>query len=142
MLRFHDEFCAADDEDLGPWLSEAFTLVTTLHQTIAQNTRAQEADWLQRAYHELKRNEMTLPEVARRCGMATSTLRARFHAETGQSPVQWRIAHRMQEAQNQLLQNVSITKIAHNLGYPTVQAFSRQFSKEFGIPPATWRSNS
>ena len=37
--------------------------------------------------------------------------------------------------------NAPLIRIAEDVGYQTDTAFSRAFSREYGVPPATWRRN-
>jgi len=67
-------------------------------------------------------------------------LRKLFSEATGLSPRQYRI-HRRLELAMQLLgeKDLTITKVADQLGYPDPFAFSAQFKKETGTPPSVFR---
>jgi AraC-like DNA-binding protein len=78
--------------------------------------------------------------LAREVATSRSVLAERFTHFVGQSPMQYLGRWRMALATNYLRRSsLSLARIAEQVGYETDGAFSRAFSREFGVPPATWR---
>ncbi len=92
------------------------------------------------AIHKNPAQPWTVEELARSAGTSRSVLAERFHALVGSTPMQYVTQWRMLLAANLLARgNLSLTRIAEDVGYQTDTAFSRAFRREFGAPPATWR---
>ncbi len=50
---------------------------------------------------------------------------------------------RIQLAANQLRNSdLSLARIAEQVGYESEAAFNRAFKRSFGVPPATWRKGA
>lgn len=100
-----------------PWLARARTLLTdpdSFHAEVA--------------------------DVARACGMATSTFRRRFAAAAGMSPQAYALSQRMAKARHLLASTgLSMAAIAERLGYDDPAFFGKQFRRHAGRPPAAWR---
>jgi AraC-like DNA-binding protein len=80
------------------------------------------------------------PALARKCGMALSTLRRRFHRKTGLSlhryVLEWRITKACRLVGST---DLPFKEIAERLGYDNVFYFSRQFREFQGVPPLVYR---
>ncbi len=76
------------------------------------------------------------PEV----GTSRSPFAARFTASVGITPMSYLKRWRLQLA-TRLLQNPVLTlgEVSERVGYESVEAFSRVFSREFGIAPGQYR---
>ncbi len=102
-----------------------------------------EAPWLARARTLLADPtsfHAEVEDIARACGMATSTFRRRFTAAAGMSPQAWAMANRMARARELLAGSaLSMAQIAEQLGYDDPAFFGKQFRRHAGCPPATWR---
>jgi AraC-like DNA-binding protein len=130
-------------------LSEVM-VVETLRQYVAQLSPEQ-TGWLSglrdRAVgkalalmHERPAHPWTVDALAREVATSRSVLAERFTHFVGQSPMQYLGRWRMALATNYLRRSsLSLARIAEQVGYETDGAFSRAFSREFGVPPATWR---
>jgi AraC-like DNA-binding protein len=93
-----------------------------------------------RLMHSNPAKSWTLEELAREVGASRSALAERFQTLVGSAPMQYLTQWRMLLASNLLCSsNISLARIAEQVGYRTDTAFSRAFSREFGCPPATWR---
>lgn len=81
--------------------------------------------------------------IARHCHLSTSQLQRRFKRALGQGVGEyWRMI-RLQQAQLLLkTQAESIERIAHHVGYESLAAFSRSFTRCFGVPPSQWRDDA
>jgi AraC-like DNA-binding protein len=66
----------------------------------------------------------------------------RFTALIGMPPIRYLKTWRLQTARLQLRETrVTIAQLAHAVGYESVEAFSRAFKRESGLPPARWRES-
>ncbi|MDA3962321.1 MAG: AraC family transcriptional regulator [Planctomycetota bacterium] len=139
-LAYHRTLREARDDELAPSLAEAFALTCALHDRHRKRQAHAAAPWLNRACALLADDALALPAIATECGLGVSSLRERFKAATGLSPVRWRIRQRLRRAQELLSGSHSIAAIATELGYPSTAAFTRQFSTETGMTPSAWRS--
>lgn len=94
------------------------------------------------AMHASTAHAWTLDQLANAIGTSRSILAERFHSLVGTSPMKYLTQWRMLLAANLLSQsNAPLARIAEDVGYQTDTAFSRAFSREFGVPPAAWRRN-
>ena len=90
--------------------------------------------------HEAPQERWTVPSLASRVGMSRSPFAARFAALVGSSPMHYLKRWRMQLAAR-LLQNPALTlwAVAERIGYDSIAAFSRVFSRHFGMAPGHYR---
>jgi AraC-like DNA-binding protein len=85
----------------------------------------------------------TVESLARECGISRSVLAERFTHFVGQSPMHYLGRWRMALAAGMLRSSSSnITRVAKDVGYETDPAFTRAFRREFGMPPAAWRTGA
>ncbi len=76
-------------------------------------------------------------DLADAAKMSLPTFYRRFKAETGMSPLQYRTRLRLYEARSRLLLAPGpIASLAFSLGYESASQFSREYTREFGGPPA------
>lgn len=91
--------------------------------------------------HQDLQRSWTADDLATEVGLSRSAFNARFSMLTGMPPMRYLQFFRLQTARERLKNGRdSIAKIAHDIGYDSEQAFNRAFRREFGIPPARWRS--
>jgi len=82
----------------------------------------------------------TVEELAKKVGLSRSALGQRFNALIGAPPMQYLTRWRTSLAARQLRESdVSIVRVATEVGYESEAAFNRAFKREFGLPPSTWR---
>jgi AraC-like DNA-binding protein len=82
----------------------------------------------------------TLPDLARASGMSRTVLAERFSQLMGEPPLVYLARWRLQLAARQLLTtDRKVLQIAGEVGYESEAAFSRAFSRAFGLPPARYR---
>jgi len=82
----------------------------------------------------------TLPAVAARLGMSSRSLQRRLR-EQGTSFRLELEAARIEEAKRRMLSsNVTLTTIALDVGFASVQGFGRCFQRSTGLCPRAWRA--
>jgi AraC-like DNA-binding protein len=84
----------------------------------------------------------SLPEMAACAGLSPAHFSVVFKQETGQTPLEWMTALRVEEAARRLRAQpaVSVTQIALNIGFSSSQYFSLVFRKHKGCTPKEWRN--
>ena len=79
---------------------------------------------------------MSVPELARRVNMSTSTFHQHFKAITETTPLQYQKQLRLIEAHRLLVERgQSVQQAAQSVGYRSATQFSREYSRTFGTPP-------
>jgi AraC family transcriptional regulator, alkane utilization regulator len=93
--------------------------------------------------HEQPAHAWTLDELASKAGLSRSALGKRFNELIGAPPMQYLTRWRTSLAATQLREtDVSILRVATEVGYESEAAFNRAFKREFGLPPAAWRKQA
>ncbi len=78
--------------------------------------------------------------LAELANMSASALHGHFKAITGMSPLQYQKQIRLQEARRLLLSDQSdAAGAAYRVGYESPSQFSREYTRLFGLPPASDR---
>ncbi|WP_093265313.1 helix-turn-helix transcriptional regulator [Saccharopolyspora shandongensis] len=76
-------------------------------------------------------------------GLSRATLTRRFTSTIGEPPLCYLRRRRMELAARRLRESDDpLTAIAKRIGYTSEFAFSRAFSRTFGIPPSHYRTAS
>lgn len=79
-------------------------------------------------------------ELTAMAGLSRKHFSRRFRQRTGSSPVAFHIGVRCDRARELLLEtDLSIAAIATELGYPDAFSFSKQFTRQVGLPPSRFR---
>ncbi|WP_269506438.1 cupin domain-containing protein [Burkholderia sp. IMCC1007] len=82
----------------------------------------------------------TLPELAARCSMSRATFMRHFQAKLGHSALDLLTDIRMSVAANALRRpSASVEAVAGDVGYQSVSAFRRVFTRWMGMTPGDWR---
>ncbi|MPZ21160.1 MAG: helix-turn-helix domain-containing protein [Luteitalea sp.] len=90
--------------------------------------------------HQSPERRWTVPALAAAIGMSRSPFAAKFTALVGVSPMAYLKRWRMHVGAALLRQHtLAVSSIAERAGYESVEAFSRVFTREFGVPPGTYR---
>jgi AraC-like DNA-binding protein len=85
----------------------------------------------------------TIAELARRVGVSRSVLAERFRHFLGVPPMTYLTRWRLQLGAQMLTSSRhSVAQIAAEVGYESEPAFNRAFKREFGSPPARFRTKS
>lgn len=85
----------------------------------------------------------TVESLARAVGMGRSNFAAHFTQAIGKAPMEVVAEHRMEHAAMLLQQGrMKIAEIAELAGYGSEAAFSRRFSRHFGITPSQMRDEA
>ncbi|RIJ77316.1 AraC family transcriptional regulator [Nakamurella silvestris] len=76
-------------------------------------------------------------DLAKLSGMGVSSFHKQLRTVTEMTPIQYQKKIRLQEARLQLLQSPNdVTTIGHSVGYSSASQFSREYRREFGVPPS------
>lgn len=88
--------------------------------------------WISTHYAETFRVE----DLARSCGMSTSAFHRSFQAATALSPIQFQKQIRLQKSRLMLISGQEdVGTIGFKVGYESASQFSREYRREFGLPP-------
>lgn len=111
--------------------------------TIKYNFKKNDLDILAKAEQLLLRNikePPTIQALANEVAMSPTKLKNAFKKMYGKSVYQYYLYHRMQLANQLLLENkLTITEIAKKLGYKNLAHFSRIFKEHFGDLPSQYK---
>jgi len=93
--------------------------------------------------HDDPHRDWSLQELAAVSGLSRSTLAERFEEVLDTSPMRYVRDWRLYLASVALgTTRKPVAAVAHDAGYGTEAAFSRAFSRAYGVPPAAWRQRS
>jgi AraC-like DNA-binding protein len=85
----------------------------------------------------------TIAELARQVGASRSVLAERFRHFLGEPPMTYLTRWRLQLGAQMLHStSYSVAQIADEVGYESEPAFNRAFKREYGAPPARFRTNA
>lgn len=93
------------------------------------------------ALRENPADPRTLREWGREVGASERTLARAFTAETGLPFGRWRTTLRLRAALSLLASGEPVSRVAREVGYETVSAFTAAFRRETGTTPASYFSN-
>lgn len=81
--------------------------------------------------------DLDVTQLAREAAMSHSAFHQSFKQLTGQSPMQYLKATRLQNAHTLLLaRNAGAAQAAYAVGYSSPSQFSREYKRHFGYSPA------
>ena len=75
-------------------------------------------------------------ELARSCGVSASAFHRSFRAITGLSPIQFQKQMRLQKSRLLLVGGIDVATVGHQVGYDSISQFSREYRRQFGLPPS------
>jgi AraC-like DNA-binding protein len=94
-----------------------------------------------KAIHANPGHPWTVERLAGKCNLSRSAFSERFVRTVGQPPAAYISQVRLGEAADLIRYTTeAIGVIAREIGYDSEAAFSRAFSKRYGMPPTKWRS--
>ncbi len=94
---------------------------------------AQIVRFLQENYHQ----SLDISSIARFAGMGNSTLHHVFEKIVGQSPIQYLKKIRLHQARLMIVSSgLNASEAAYKVGYNNTSQFSREFKRQFGLPPS------
>ncbi|MFF5307409.1 AraC family transcriptional regulator [Streptomyces sp. NPDC013161] len=92
------------------------------------------------AVHENAGHPWTVPELAAISGLSRAAFARTFRDALGQTPMQYLTDWRMALARDHLRTgDLTLTAIAHAVGYTSPYAFAAAFTRNHGEPPGSWR---
>jgi AraC-like DNA-binding protein len=90
--------------------------------------------------HQNPEKSWSLETMGNLVGMSQATLKRKFKADLGVSPMTYVNHWRMAKACQSLLNtNFSLEKIAENIGFADARTFRNAFGRHYGISPSAWR---
>lgn len=88
-------------------------------------------------------NDISIEDIAARCGLNRSYFGTIFRKALGQSPQEFLIQYRMIKAAELLkLTKLTVQDIGSAVGYSNPLHFSRAFKNVYGLSPRTWRNQN
>lgn len=97
--------------------------------------------YIGRAIRHLRSNAfepIQVEELAKLSGMGVSSFHKQFRMVTEMSPIQYQKRIRLQQARLKLFHDPhDVAAIGHAVGYSSASQFSREYRREFGVPPST-----
>ena len=113
----------------GP-LGESVRQIGVADSSLTHVSRA--VRWITEHYNKPFRVE----DLARACGMSTSAFHRNFHAITALSPIQFQKQIRLQKSRLLLLTGADdVATVGYRVGYDSTSQFSREYRRQFGLPP-------
>jgi AraC-like DNA-binding protein len=93
--------------------------------------------------HHRPAEPWTIADLAHEVGMSRSALAGRFREYLGEPPLAYLTRWRLQLGAQMLSSTrYSVAQIASEVGYDSEPAFNRAFKRQFGNPPARFRTKS
>jgi AraC-like DNA-binding protein len=113
----------------GP-LGESVRQIGLADSSLTHVSRA--VRWINEHYNEPFR----VDDLARSCGMSTSAFHRNFQSVTALSPIQFQKQIRLQKSRLLLLTGADdVATVGYRVGYDSTSQFSREYRREFGLPP-------
>jgi AraC-like DNA-binding protein len=93
--------------------------------------------------HRKPAHPWTIASLASEVGISRSVLAERFRRYLSETPIAYLTGWRLQLGAQMLKStSCSVMEIAAEVGYESEPSFNRAFKREFGLPPARFRSQS
>jgi AraC-like DNA-binding protein len=93
--------------------------------------------------HRNPAHPWTIASLAKEAGVSRSSLVERFRRYLNEAPIAYLTRWRLQLGAQMLTStNYSVAQISSEVGYESEAAFNRAFKREFGTPPARFRTQS
>ncbi|MBR0690115.1 helix-turn-helix transcriptional regulator [Bradyrhizobium manausense] len=116
-------------------------------QSAAASVRGGLAPWqVKRACERLDANlggTLALQQIAAEFDLSVSHFSRAFRVSTGLPPHQWLLRQRVKVAQQLMtVRDLPLSEIAISVGFANQSHFTKVFSAQVGVSPATWRRGS
>lgn len=99
-------------------------------------TLQQTLQWM----HENLHHQLTLEDIAAHAITSVRTLNRRFREQIGTTPLQWLLQARVERAKELLeTTNLSVERIADEVGFGASVTLRQHFARRVGIPPQRYR---
>ncbi len=122
-----------------PYMKAAiYRLLTAICQKQKRRTSRNKYTCIRPGIQLLEQNsDVSIAEIAARCGVSECYFRRLFKEYSGESPVAFRQHYRMEKAKQLLLsdEQMSISDIAQELNFADIYHFSKTFKKYCGVSP-------
>lgn len=106
------------------------------------NQHAVDTELIAKAKTLLKKDELSVEEIAEELKISSSGLRKKFKDAVGISPAQWRTENRIERAKHLLITtDLSIDAIAEKTGFYDTPYFYKKFYSILGVTPKKYREN-
>lgn len=132
-------------ELLAMYLRQIFLLIQRSRKdrpAVVSTYIQEEMDYARKYFNEHYNEAINIEEYALSRGMSVSWFLRNFKQVTGKSPMQYILTIRMNNAVSLLeTTDYNITEISTIIGYENPLYFSRIFTKQKGVSPATYRKN-
>lgn len=93
--------------------------------------------------HRMPAHPWTIASLGNEVGISRSVLAERFRRYLSETPIAYLTRWRLQLGAQMLKSSSSgVAQIAAEVGYESESSFNRAFKREFGLPPARFRSQS
>jgi AraC-like DNA-binding protein len=83
-----------------------------------------------------------LADLAKKAAMSPAKLKRTFPLITGETVFGYLRKKRMEKAMDLLRQEMSITEVAYSVGYESISAFTKTFTKYYGLTPSALRKST
>ena len=85
------------------------------------------------------REKLFIPDLAKEAGMSESSFTRHFKQATGETPVEYLLKLRLQDAAAMISTGTSISEAAYAAGFSDSNYFSRLFKQKYGVSPRNFR---
>lgn len=85
--------------------------------------------------HQHFREKIVIPRLAREIGMSESSFTRHFKTATGETPVEYMLKLRLQDAADKICNGMAVSEAAFSAGFSDSNYFSRVFKKKYGVSP-------
>ena len=85
--------------------------------------------------HQHFREKIVIPRLAKEIGMSESSFTRHFKTATGETPVEYMLKLRLQDAADKICNGMAVSEAAFTAGFSDSNYFSRVFKKKYGVSP-------
>jgi AraC-like DNA-binding protein len=127
-MRCSPKRCGSASLSLATRVGSRLSAIRTLHARV-------------QLIHDDPSRRWTVSELARAAGYSRSAFASHFRELVGESPIAYVTRTRLTFAASELERpDLSVGEVARSVGYASESAFSRAFTRTFGITPGAYRT--